>query len=78
MSTDPDVIPYLGRPLTKLETKLLLDCANGHDIRSSYRDEDRAKQALRRMGLLAYEGKPKRWTTTHQGENLAIAIGDAA
>lgn len=64
----------LGTMLTAVERKLLLDCANGHDIRGSDRVEDRAKQRLRRLGLISYKGRPMRWRITDKGDNLAEEI----
>jgi hypothetical protein len=58
------------RPLNALEISELLDCASGVDIRSSDRLKDRAKQELRRRGLIAYMGAPKRWSVTYTGRQL--------
>jgi hypothetical protein len=60
--------------LNKLETKLLEDCANGNDIRSSDRREDRAKQKLRRLYLIEYAGTPRRWLVTDEGMETVRSI----
>jgi hypothetical protein len=53
-----------------MEKKVLRNCVAGIDIRSSDRAEDRAKQALRRHGFIAYVGKPRRWQASAKGVAL--------
>ena len=54
-----------------------LDVSNQVDLRLADRVEDRARQKVRRLGLVEHSGKPKRWRVTPLGQQvLSILKGN--
>lgn len=54
--------------LSGLERVLLLRCLGGIDIKSSDREEDRARTRLKRQGFLVFERSYWRWRVTDTGK----------
>jgi len=65
--TDPHEI---AAKLTKAHFRFLDDVRNEQELRLADRSEDRIRQKCRRLGLVAWCGKPVRW----QISGLGLAV----
>jgi len=54
--------------------EFFLDVSNQVDLRLADRVEDRARQTVRRLGLVEHSGKPKRWRVTPLGLQVRALI----
>jgi hypothetical protein len=55
---------------SEIELSQLRSCAAGEDIRSSDRPGNKARQRLRRAGLLSFNSKIWRWEVTEEGKRF--------
>lgn len=57
----------VARKLTPAQVAILDALANGRKLGLADRPEDRARQGLRKAGLIAFCGKPLRWQISAAG-----------
>lgn len=57
----------IARSLTGRSREFFYDVFNQVNLRLADRAEDRARQKVRRLGLVEHSGKPKRWRVTPLG-----------
>ena len=67
MTHTPEQIAQIARGLNLTKSDFLCRVVDGKPLRLADRLEDRARQSLRRLGLVEYAGKPKRWQATVSG-----------
>lgn len=65
-----DDVAKIAAGLTKDHLRFLDDVAEGRRMRLADRAEDRVRQHCRRLGLVAWCGKPVRW----QISGLGLAV----
>jgi hypothetical protein len=71
--TDPTVSAILPR-LTEAQRDILDRLAEGRKLGVADRADDRARQGLRRKGLIAYCGTPMRWQISALGLSVRSAL----
>jgi hypothetical protein len=54
-------------PLSKFEEDFLLRLVRGEKLRLADREEDKARQKVRKLGLAEVVMKPRRWSVTAKG-----------
>ena len=67
MTHTPEQIAQIARGLDDAQSDFLCRVADGRPLRLADRLEDSARQSIRRLGLVEYAGKPKRWQATALG-----------
>lgn len=70
-------VEAIVREITPRQRDILELLASGQKLGLADRVEDRARQGLRRAGLIAHCGKPKRWQISAKGLAVRTALGDA-
>lgn len=74
MPTNPPDPASVAARLTKAQRQFLINVCDGRKLPCADREEDRARQKLRRLGLVRVAGSPRRWVPQSLGLAVRAAL----
>lgn len=77
-NTEAGAVADVAAKLTEAQRNILDRLATGLRLGLADREDDRARQSLRKQGLIAYCGKPLRWQLSSKGLALAQHLEQGA